>query len=110
MNNPTERGLFERIKDQIDMHHCCNFPQAIEKICADYEQQLAAAREEVEGLKTDALRYRWLRNEISIDASGGTRGALVELASDKYYDVPEELDAAIDAAMITAPLPEKNES
>jgi hypothetical protein len=43
MNNHTERGLFERIKECIDMHNCCNFPQPIEKICAEFEQQLADA-------------------------------------------------------------------
>lgn len=54
--------------------------------------------DELAALRRDAERYRWLRNAIA-EAATETRGAYVELAGEKAYDVPEELDAAIDAAM-----------
>lgn len=60
------------------------------------QQDLAAERRKVEALEKNAARYRWLRGNYS--------GSL-ELAQAVQVLTPEQLDAAIDAALAAEPKP-----
>lgn len=66
---------------------------------AQLTAELESLRQERDGLRADAERYRWLRSEIENGAVQGVSGALVELYDETMYDDGDELDAAIDAAM-----------
>ena len=90
-------------------------PKVVREICERYDidaifanreevcKQLAAAQRENEGLRKDAERYRWLRDD---SASARIETPTVEVPdneSDGYggskFIFGEELDAAIDAAL-----------
>jgi len=67
MTTTTERGLFERIKNEVmrperggTWHICFH---SMREICAEHEQQLAAAREEVEGLRVVAVSAQTLYSD-----------------------------------------------
>lgn len=55
---------------------------------------LEAKEREIEGLRKDAERYRWLRTQDSEDFEF----AVVKNPHFDVFESPEELDAAIDAA------------
>lgn len=103
------RGLPFSDSMWIVAHSTINTERAIAAAeMALLKSKLLQAERELAEVRKDAERYRFLRNEVSVSASKeNQRGALVELWDDRAYDIPEELDAAIDAAMST---PNKGES
>lgn len=75
--------------------------QAAKMEAADLRRYIAELERDSQGgggEAVDAARYRWLREEVANAAIEGVSGAFVSIFTDDGIDVPEELDAAIDAA------------
>jgi hypothetical protein len=115
MTYPTERGLFERILKFLDENTIEGGwynDDLLKTICTEYEQQqeqqLAAAREEVEGLRADAKRYQILKDDYIEYKPAGYDGCSFGRFDLCWKSDTSDLSKAIDAAL-TAPLPEKND-
>jgi DNA repair exonuclease SbcCD ATPase subunit len=80
----------------------------LEGVMAEKEQQLAAAREEVEGLRADAKRYQILKDDYIEYKPAGYDGCSFGRFDLCWKSDTSDLSKAIDAAL-TAPLPEKND-
>jgi len=96
MTSPTERGLFEQLDPLLNLHHDSPVVEKIKAICADYEQRLAEAKKDVE-------RMEWLEEQFTLAAYPPDVGESFHLWPGKGT-----VRAQIDA-VLTAPLPEKND-
>jgi transcriptional accessory protein Tex/SPT6 len=63
--------------------------KGIEKLCDEILAQNSKAHARIAELEKDAARYRWLRNDTSLDI----------MQYGRYLDAPKDIDAAIDEAL-----------
>lgn len=113
---PLSRLRVPLIEADVDLLDIKVLAQWCERIATDYARAAVLAdrasrderlREEIDQLRDDAARYRWLRQRWGrvVGTYDGDSGRVVEISAEPEgdgWDVePETLDAAIDNAMST---------
>jgi hypothetical protein len=100
MNNhefvPGHNGCCEKCGDNDASHPGC---VDVDALIDQQEALLVMQATEIERLRADAERYRWLRDRHRVLASMGCASGLGLDLRRVYVDTAEKLDAAIDAAI-----------